>query len=218
LHEAPGFKEAGLSIISKLSNRPEKKEITFWEDFSYTLGQVILGPAKEGSGDSAKYSWIPQQKEESGEREMVLTPGEREILTEVENKIKKPLFRTTVRGMYVAKRENWKSSHKTLMRVYLGHFSSGSGNRLGFNTSSRNKVHFFMRKRREFLRARRMFKNAVLRFPPMFPDRETATALLNSEEMTTLYHFPVRMAGMVAPTMESVESKKAGPPPNLPVE
>ena len=77
-----------------------------------------------------------------------------------------------------------------------------------------------MRKRRSFLRARRMFKNTVLRFPPKFPERmsDDLQPLMNSEELATMYHFPLRVTGMVSPTMTSVESKKAGPPPNLPID
>jgi hypothetical protein len=36
--------------------------------------------------------------------------------------------------------------------------------------------------------------------------------------LATLYHFPLRVSGMVGPTMGKVESKKAGPPPNLPID
>ena len=43
---------------------------------------------------------------------MVLTPGERDIITEIENKLKKPVFRTTIRGVYVAKRDNWSSTNR----------------------------------------------------------------------------------------------------------
>ena len=42
--------------------------------------------------------------------------------------------------------------------------------------------------------------------------------IFSTEELATLFHFPLRVSGMVGPTMEKVESKKAGPPPNLPVE
>ena len=81
-----------------------------------------MGPKKK-ERESATYSWVPQEKdEETDEREMVLTPGEREIITEVENKMKKPVFRTNIRGVYVAKRENWKAPHRVITRTYMGHF------------------------------------------------------------------------------------------------
>ena len=63
-----------------------------------------------------------------------------------------------------------------------------------------------------------MFRNAVLRFTPLYPNREEVAPILNTEELATLFHFPMKITGMLAPSMSYVESKKAGPPPNLPVE
>ncbi|MBI3631452.1 MAG: hypothetical protein HY219_01115, partial [Candidatus Staskawiczbacteria bacterium] len=48
--------------------------------------------------------------------------------------------------------------------------------------------------------------------------RQSISAILNTEEMATLFHFPIKITGLVAPTMARVESKKGGPPPNLPIE
>lgn len=214
----PEYRANGKKIISKLSNRPEEKEPTLLEDLAYVGKQVLMGPEAEGSGEGAKYSWLPQNKEETGEREMVLTPGEREIITEVENKLKKSAWRTNIRGFYVAKRDNWNSPHRVITRTYMGHFGTANMNTFGFFTPSRPKVHFFLRKRRQFLRARKMFRNAVLRYPPMYPDRQSACPILSSEELATLFHFPIKVAGMTAPSMNKIESKKAGPPPNLPVD
>ncbi|MEK7080289.1 MAG: hypothetical protein AAB925_00455, partial [Patescibacteria group bacterium] len=168
--------------------------------------------------EKASYEWIPQQKEESGEREMVLTPGEREIITEVENKMKKALYKTVLRAVYVAKRENWVAPHRVMARSYFAHFSTQNMNRIQFTVDTRPKVHYILRRRRAFLRARRMMRNAVLRFPPAFPNRKKYASIFSAEELATLFHFPLRISGMVGPTMARVESKKAGPPPNLPVE
>lgn len=217
-YDEPEWRKEGLKIINKLSKRPDKKEPTFLEDLVYVINQIVMGPKKEGSGDKASYEWVPQNKEESGEREMVLTPGEREIITEVENKMKKPAFRTSIRGVYIAKRDAWKSPHATIMRGYASHFKTENLNFLAFTGDTRPKVNFFMRKRRAFLRARKMFRNSVMRFPSQFPDMKKYCVILNTEELATLYHFPVRTSGMVGPTMNKVDSKKAGPPPNLPIE
>ena len=151
---------------------------------------------------------------------MVITPGEREIIAEIENKMKKPVFRTTIRGVYVAKRENFKVPHRVIMRSYMGHFATVNLNHFRFQPKTRPRVHFFWRERRVFLRARKMFRNTVLRFPPLFPNRmsDDLNPILSTEEMATLFHFPLRVTGMVVPTMAKVESKKGGPPPNLPVE
>lgn len=218
--DEPEWMEEGKKIINKISKRPEKKTTTLLEDIWYVLAQLIMGPKKEGSGDKASYEWVPQQKEETGEREMVMTPGEREIITEVDSKMKKPVFRTTIRGVYVARRESWHAPHRVLLRGYMSHFATINLNHFRFQGATRPRVHFFMRKRRVFLRARKMFRMTALRFTPKFPLRmsDDLNPILNTEEMATLYHFPTRVSGMAGPTMNKVESKKAGPPPNLPVE
>ncbi len=217
-HDEPTWRKEAEKIITKIAKRPEKKETTLLEDLMYVFRQVTLGPEKEGSGEKASYKWVDSAKSDEGEREMVMTPGERDIVTEIENKIKKSVFRTSIRGVYVAKRENWKSSNKALARSYFAHFSTMNLNRLSFSTKTRPKVHYIWRKRRVFLRARRMFKNSILRFPALFPDRQSISAILSTEEMATIFHFPMKITGLVAPTMSRVESKKGGPPPNLPVE
>jgi len=213
--DEPNWRKEGQRIINKLARRPEKKEIAFMEDLMHTFEELIFGPQKEGEG----YSWRPYDKnEETGEREMVLTPGEREIITEIENKMKKPVFRTSMRSVYVAKRENWTAPHKTLMRSYVSHFATRNMNILLWDDTTRPRVHYFMRGRRVFMRARKMFRMSVLRYSAKFPDRHNVCPILSTEELATMYHFPIRVTGMVTPTMEKIESKKAGPPPNLPVE
>lgn len=216
-HDDPWKKEA-KKIIGEISKRPEKKEKSLIEELKEIFEQVVFGPQKEGSGASAKYKWIEPQKTEIEDRELLLTPGERDILSKIENKVKKAVFRTTVRGIYVAKRENWNPSHKTLSRSYFSHFSTQNLNRISFSILTRTKVHYLWRERRVYLRARRIFRNYILRFPPLFPDRDQVCAILNTEELATVFHFPVKITGLVAPTTARVEFKKAGAPPNLPIE
>ena len=216
-YDEPEWRKEAQKIVDKTAKRPEKKEKSLIEELKEIFEQVVFGPQKEGSGESASYFWVYEENEETGERQISLTPGEREIITAVENKIKKPVFRTTVRGVYIAKRENWKPSHKILTRGYFSHFSTVNLNRLGFNPSTRPKVHYIWRKRRAFLRARRMIRNYILRFPPLFPDRKSACAILSTEELASIYHFPMKVSGMTVSAMSKIESKKAGPPPNLPI-
>jgi len=132
--------------------------------------------------------------------------------------LKKPAWRTNIRGVYVAKRENWNSSHRVIMRTYAGHFGAENMNRFRFVTGSRTKIHFFMRKRRVFMRARKMFRMSVLRYPPFYPDRRTSVPILSAEELATIFHFPIKISGMAVASTGKIESKKGGPPPNLPIE
>ena len=216
-YDEPEWREEGQKIINKIAKRPEKKKVTFMQELGHIFGEIIGGPKKEGES----YTWVPlEEDEETGELRISLTPGEREIITEIENKLKKPAFRTNIRGVYVAKREHWKASNRIITRTYMGHFSTANMNSFQFEGKTRPRVHFFMRKRRVFMRARKMFRMAVLRFAPIYPKRRAADycPILSTEEMATLWHLPLRVSGMVAPTLVKIESKKAGPPANLPVD
>jgi hypothetical protein len=214
--EESEWKDEGKKIIGKIAKLPEKKKKTIFDEIYETGYNVVMGPIKEGSGEGAKYKWFELGKTESGDRELLMTPGEREEVTEIENKLKKPVFRVNIRGVYVAKRENWKSSNKTLTRAYFSHFQTQNLNLIKFSGTTRPKVHYFFRKSRVFARARRIYRNYLLRFPPFFPDMVREVPILNPEEMATIYHFPIKITGLVFPTMTRVESKKGGPPPNLP--
>ncbi len=219
-YDEPGWIAGGKKEINKIARRPEKKKTSLLDDIMYVMSQLILGPKIEGAGPKAKVSWTPQTEQEEDEGELKLTPDERELLTEMEKKLRKPVFRTTVRGVYVAKRESWKSGNRILLRSYMAHWLSNKFNSFTFaGVPTRPKINYFMRKRRVFLRARKMFRHAVKRLPPTFPNRMASDfqPIISIEEMATLYHFPVRMSGMVSPTLEKVQAKKAGPPQNLPI-
>ncbi len=217
--DIPNFKKEGKSIIAKMANRSIKKEKTLMGELIDIFKNIILGPQKVGSGEKATYKWNSSSDEgQEGEREMVLTPGERDIVVEIERKLSKPVFRTNIKAIYISKRENWNEAHKVLARSYLGHFKTENLNYLRFGLLSRTKVHDIFRKRRVFLRARRLFRNAVLRFPPLYPNREAECAILNTEELATIFHFPIKISNLNFPTMERVEHRKGGAPLNLPIE
>lgn len=212
--DEPEWRKEGERIISKVAKRPVKKVKTISEGLSQIGYDLIFGPKQEGE----TYKWVESAKTEEGERELLVTPGEREVITEIENKLKKPVFRVNITGFYVAKRENFKMANRILTRSYFAHFMTSNLNFIRFSTITRPKTKYFFRKQVPFIRTRRMFKNYVLRFPTLFPNRKRECAILNTEEMATLFHFPIKIAGMVAPTMSSIQSKKSGPPPNLPIE
>lgn len=217
-------KEVGLKAISKkeidkIARRPLKVEKTLLQDVGELLHNLILGPTKEGSGEKASYKWLPKVMEEEGDdNELLLTPGEKEILLGIEDKIKKPIFKCSVRATYAAKRENWNGSSKNVGRGYFGHFKTEHLNDLRFTSDTRPKAHYLFRKRRAYFRARKMFRNIVGRFPALYPDMRMYTVLLNSEELATLFHFPNKLTGLVSPSVARVESKRGGPPENLPIE
>ncbi len=220
--EVPWIDE-GKKIISKIARRPEPKKA------KSTIGgagdifrEVISLPPTDEEFSlpffPSKTSISPAVSEE-GEREMIITPGEREILSAIEEKIKKPGFKTNIRGVYVYKRDSFNTVHRKIVESYAPHFYTLNLNLMKYFNESRTKVHYIWRTRRTYLRKKKMFRNYVDRFPPFFPIiTGLGNPILNTEELATLYHFPTRIGALFVPTVTRIESKKGGPPPGLPTE
>jgi hypothetical protein len=204
-------------MVRKLSRRPEKKKMTLWDHFKEAFVEVVTGIFAPDTiwGENA----LPPAKSDEGEREMLLTPGEKEILLAVEDKIKKLFWKTFIRGVYVAKRSAWKKENRLITRAYFTHFNSPRLNFIRFWGDTRPKIHFVMRERRRIYRQKKMYRNALLRFPPKFPVMDgPGNSYYNSEELATMWHFPTKITSINVPTAAHVEAKRGGPPANLPVE
>lgn len=152
--------------------------------------------------------------------EMKLTPGEREILAGIEEKISKFAFICNIRFFYLGKREVF---FKPRGRFIFGFFKEVSTENLGglkvwkdTMTKIKSVPFWFLDKRRFYLRQRKLFKLYKERLSPLFP-RAGGTFVLNTEELATLYHFPGRMVAP-APAITRVEAKKGEAPPGLPMK
>ena len=152
--------------------------------------------------------------------EMKLTPGEREILAGIEEKISKFGFSCNIRFFYLGKREVF---FKPRGRFIFGFFKEVSTENLGglkvwkdTMTKIKSVPFWFLDKRRFYLRQRKLFKLYKERLSPLFP-RAGGTFVLNTEELATLYHFPGRMVAP-APAITRVEAKKGEAPPGLPMK
>lgn len=190
----------GKEIINKLTKRPEKPKPK--PILQEAIEILISGPPK------------PKEEKEVFPPEMKLTPGEREFLKSIENKIYKPSFKVSMRALYLAKRDVWFAGNKYLARTYLSHFINDPQG-LAHWGETRAKVHYFLRSRRIYLRKRKLLRNYINRFHPKYPRGSSKGCfVLNIEELATIFHFPSKIT---VPTLPYVEAKKAGPPPNLPI-
>ena len=154
--------------------------------------------------------------------EMKLTPGEREIVAAVEEKISKPGFDTGIRFIYLAKRENFVKAKLRLAFTFFGSYKTENLNNLVPYGKTLTKIHKswflpinLLRPRRMYLRQRKIFRNYVSRVGPFFP-RAGGSFILNTEELASLFHFPSWIVAPV-PGVARVESKKKAPP-ELPKE
>ena len=206
--EVPWVKE-GEELINEIAKRSEK-----------TPGRAPL--IKEAidmmiSGEPPKE---PTKKEEVIPAEMRMTPGERDLVVAIEEKIHKFGFSCTARFIYLGERDVF---FKGKARIPFSFYKEISYEELGglkpwkvTQTKIKTVFLWFLDKRREFVRKRSLFLHYAKRFPPLFP-KPGGTFVLNTEEVATLFHFPGRTTAP-APTFSRIESKKGEAPPGLPME
>lgn len=218
--------EKGREIADKIARRPAKPKPKsmfgeMWEIL--VTGRPGEFPSTPHEATSILITGQPaevakkEKKEELFPPEMKLTPGEKEILTGIEEKISKFGYDCNVRFLYLGKREVFL---KPRGRFVFGFFKDVSTENMGGlkpwkKTFPKVKSPFFwfLDKRRLYVRQRKLFRNYISRLTPLFP-RPGGSFVLNTEELATLYHFPSQL---LAPAVPRVEAKKGEAPPGLPI-
>ena len=205
--------EEGKEIVGEIVKRPPPpKHKGLIDDVKIVGGHVATGVREDGAVEEGPKEIIPP--------EMRLTPGERDIVSAIEEKISKYSFGAHCRFMYVAKRENYFGPAKALAMTWFTQFGTTTYNNFKPLKPTLTKVYtvltWFMDKRRTFVRKRRLFRNYTLRLPPYFPN-PGGTFVLNVEELATIFHFPGRITTPSSAVVR-VGSKKGEAPPELPTE
>lgn len=164
--------------------------------------------------------------------ELRLTPGEKEVLAAIENKMKKNAFQCWLRQVFLYRLDQpHNPGNVGIIRSYLmGQFSFL--NTFVYWGPTRTKIHYFLKKRRLYLRKRQRLRSYIERLPSLWPRTMRGepicpfghaqgrkpgirgTIILNIEELATIFHFPVKV---ITPALEVIEIKK-GPPPHLPIK
>ncbi|MDP2641228.1 MAG: hypothetical protein Q8P39_01655 [Candidatus Yanofskybacteria bacterium] len=216
LKDDKDFISQAKAEVNKLVGRKEaKKPSSLLGGIGHDVANVtsVLATGKE----------LEEKEEEKGEEfipvEMKLTPGERDIVMAIDEKISKHMFRCYLRYAYIAKREVFFTPSKAIPLGYFNQFSTGNLNALKLHGKTKTKmktIFWFLDKRRVFAKKRHMFRAYVNRMPPFYPKGDGAI-LLNSEELASLYHFPGKTVAPGA-VLERVSAKKGEAPPELPME
>jgi hypothetical protein len=211
--------EKGRAEADRIAKRPQVKKKSLLEEM---IGILIGGkPAEEK----------PKELELIAP-ELRLTPVEKEILTGIENKLKKPLYQCWIRQVYICKKDEpyFFDNYKMVRGYFLGQFQTTHLNQFSYHGPTRTRIHYWLKARRLYLRKRQRFRDYIERFPSYFfgdlrgePSfflkllgiTDNSTCILNIEELATIFHFPVKI---YIPTVPRVEAKRVGPPPTLPGE
>jgi hypothetical protein len=155
-----------------------------------------------------------------------MTESEKERVALIEKKLNKPCYNTKIRLMYIAPKALYDKGRRFELIGALRHFSPGGGagthNTLKTDQRIWTKVDPYISQGLEgpvlksitnyrkywFLRG---YKNrSVYIGSPKF--------LLSTEEIATLFHFPITPEGTMTPAqVQTIASKTARPPADLPV-
>jgi len=212
----PWLKE-GEKIRDELARRTEKKRV----QRPLVLEAVDVLVAGEPPGG------LKEEKRELIPPEMKLTPGERDVITAVEQKMAKRGFQTSIRFIYLGKKEVF---FKAKLRFALSFFSTFVTQNLNalfpygqpYLTKIKKSWFLplnFLANRRLYLRKRSIFRKYCLRVHPMFPAKGKwpSSFILNTEELATIFHLPGQRVAS-APSIKRIEAKKGEAPPGLPSE
>ncbi|MEK7125095.1 MAG: hypothetical protein AAB864_01735 [Patescibacteria group bacterium] len=163
----------------------------------------------------------PEKKEEKKEEPNVqkLTPGQRFLLEQVENKIAKLAFKCGYRLLYIAKKDVFNKTRPTgvtgmFKQMYSNNMNTFKPN-LDTGTAPKGFLNWMFPSDKGFFADQQAYERKW-KIYRKYKDREFAdkVTILNTEELATLFHMPG--LNVKAPLFPRVEAKKSQPPMGLP--
>ncbi len=201
------WKAKGIELIKKIiENKKHVSEPFFlfkWLNILFDeLLNAIRPPSEEGPA---------HKKEEAPGKISDLTPGVRDTISAIEEKISKIGFKTKCRILYAAQKEVFNPSR--CLDGFIGSLNQ-------FDYAGRNAIvpvgatnaHYAFKNyriselKRKFVSAYKKRKIKIGKNP----------YVLNIQELATIWHFPLPL--VKTPLLQKTASKRAEPPINLPIE
>lgn len=143
-----------------------------------------------------------------------ISPGTRNKVEAIEEKLSKVGFSTHVRFLYIAKKESYSGQRVDEMFGAIKQFNTLDMNGLKPSKKMVSKVYGL------FKNFRKAYRNNILMRLYRLRGRAYTPGyfgnIMNSEELATLYHFP--LSSVKAPLVKKTEAKRAEPPMSLPIE
>lgn len=208
------WKKEADDLVLKLIGRENLRKKKGEGFFSLIASEIVDLGRYTLLGFFSPQSLNPKEdkKEEKEHLSMMLhlSPGEKEIVTAIEDNIKRPGFETDIRWIYLAKRDIFdKAKGNAIVFSFFSQF--GSQNLNGFipNPKTKTSAYYFLTDYRKALRKRQILRKYKRR------EFDQRSYVLNTEELATIYHFPT--IEVKAPLAPRVEAKRGKPPAELPV-
>jgi len=207
------FQKKSELLVKKLTGQKVEAKKSMLEHAA-DLPLKAMGAVVEGAFGAA--STAPPKKEMNPllSKMLHMTQGEKDTVSAIENKAGKMVFSVKMRFVYVAKKA--VMSNARIVNSFMGSMRQ-------FNTNNMNslKPDFAKVGTNGSLLILKQFRNDIRRtnLVRAYRNRSDWSGLarfhLCSEELATLWHFPLSMQ-VKSPQLEKTESKKSEPPANIP--
>lgn len=212
----PGWDSKAKKVVGKLMG----KEVA---DSSSSITDLVAKPieAAVGLGFGAfghafgmDLAGAEDSKKEEDQWKMFkMTPGERSVLERVEKKLAKHAFRVKFRMVYFAKRDVFAKTRGVAGLISaIQQFNTTDGNGFMPGKKTKTAADYFQVKRRVGHKQNTILRHFIQR--KNWYGESSSNNLLCSEELASLWHFPVMT--VKAAQVEMIGSKKTAPPSKLP--
>jgi len=206
------WKKEAYELVMELIGRKKKPKSTNPLEFIIQefadLGRYILF----GAFTAVKPIEELEKKKEKEYYSIMLhlSPGERSVVTAIDESTRKPGFETNIRWIYLAKRDIFdKAKGNAIAFSYFSQFGSKDLNSLAPDSKTKTSAYYFLTNWRKAIRKRQILRKYKRR------EFDNKGYVLTTEELATLFHFPtIEVKGPVVPR---VEAKRGKPPMELPV-
>ena len=201
------WKAKGIDLIkSIITNKKSASEQFFLFKFINLLADELIN-AIRSPGEVP----VVKKKEELPGKIGDLTPGVRDTIAAIEEKISKIGFKTKCRVLYAAPKDIFNPRH--CLDGLVGSFNQ-------FNYSGRNAIVPALATVAHYAFKTYRTVESKKKFVRAFKKRKIKTGkkpyILNIQELATLWHFPLPL--VKTPLLQKTTSKRAEPPINLPIE
>lgn len=211
--QKPGWGEKAKKVVKEIMGQTYTPPETLTDKAIKPVGW--LGGAAMTVVNTAISSETPtkEDKEEDQWKMFKISPGERLVFENVQRKLSKHAFRLKFRMIYLSEKEVFnKGKGVGAVMGAIQQFNIADAN--GFKPGSRTKTaaDYYMVKSRVAKRQNNILRYYIKR--NNYYGEEVGNMFLNTEELASLWHFPVLT--VKAPAVEKIASRRSVPPTRLP--
>lgn len=206
-----GWQKKSRAAADKLLGKKEKpKPETIFELDRRTWGESVYDVGYEMVTGKLAPERKKDDKNDPPSLAMHLSPGEKSVIEAIEMKANKKGFESKINFVYIGRSNIFTMANVSATMGIISQFANLNMNSLKPDGKMTTKAYYF------FAKARKAFKQRTLMRMMRTRSFWEPGDILNIEELATLFHFPT--IGVKSPMTPYMETRKGGPPVDLPLE